>query len=451
MDLSTLGTNAYNAQTAISSDVFTRVERQMTAQNEGAVKLNTSLIKDQTKLSALGTLQSALADFQLIAKGMSGSGLATSSSSSVAGVLSATVSEKSVSGTYAVNVMQLAQAQVLNSSTQNAVDSTIGSGAKSVIKVEFGATQGKVFTPGDKSTTKTVTIDSSNNTLTGIASAFKAAGIDAKVVKSGSGFAISLNGQTGSANSMRISVTGDAAVKNLLTYNPSGKNAMSQYVGAQDALLTVNGTEYKSASNTVSSAIAGTTLALSSKGTTSVIVEKDASKIAGNVANLISAYNNLNAKLQTLQKGDLKSDTALGQASSQLTQMLKIGVNGASTSALAKVGISLGKNGDLKLDEKLLKNAIATDPDAVSKLFTNNGKGVADQFSAKISALNSDKGTIHKEITAVNKEIVALSSKKEALAKVLTAQASALFKLYSQQSQIDTTSSGTGMSLFDYM
>ena len=341
---STIAANNYKtaSTTTPSAAVYARVQNIMASQNTGVAKLNTALTRDQTNLSALGQLQSSLVDLQSTAKALGGAGLSTSATSSANGVLSAITNGTATSGNYAVDVKQLASGQSLSSAAQAAAGTAIGTGAKTSIKIEFGSTAGNSFTPNGGASTRTLTIDSSNNSLQGIAAALKAAGMDAQVVKSGAGFALSMNGPSGSGNSMRVSVTGDAAVKNLLTYNPSGIKKMSQGVAAQDALITLGGKDIKSASNTVTGAIAGATLSLTAKGMSNVLVAQDSSKIAGNIGTLVSAYNGLNAKLKSLQQGDLKSDVALGQVSSQMAQLLQGG--GASVTALAGAGISVGNS-----------------------------------------------------------------------------------------------------------
>lgn len=448
---SAINSNPYagGSQTSVSADVYARVDKVMASQGKGVAKLNDALARDQTKLSALGQLQNALVKFQAIAQNMAGSGLATSATSSAKGVLAASTTAKAVGGSYAVDVKQLAQAQTLASAARKSADAAIGTGAPAVIKVEFGTVDGKGFTAGDGAA-KSITIKSGNNTLQGIAAAFKDAGIDAQVVKSGDGYTLALNGQSGAAGSMRISVSGDAAVKDLLAYSPGAAPGMSQTVAAQDALLTVDGKQIGSTVNSVATAIAGVTLQLAGKGATSVVVAQDAGQIASNVAGLVDAYNSLNAKLKSLKGGELKSDLALSQAGGQMAQVLTSGGNGVPTSVLAKVGVTLDKNGDMVIDDKKLESAIAADPAAVSKLFTNDGKGVADQFAARVTALTGDSGVLKREAAAVGKDINALSGKKAELAKALTAQANALVRLYSQQEQT-TAAGGSAKSLFDFM
>ena len=122
---STISSKAYTntaTQTAPSAEVYAKVEKQMLSQNTGVTKLNNNLTRDQTKLSALGQLQSALAKFQGVAQNMAGSGLATSATSSTAGVLKATTNDKAVSGSYAIDVKQLAQGQTLATSRAKGVE-----------------------------------------------------------------------------------------------------------------------------------------------------------------------------------------------------------------------------------------------------------------------------------------------------------------------------------------
>ena len=438
----------------ISADVYAKVERQMQSQNTGVVKLNATLARGQAKFSGLGQLQSALAKFQTVAKNMAGSGLATSATPSSKDVLSATTTDKAASGSHELNVKQLAQGQTLLSGAQKSSSTPIGTGAPALVKIEVGTADGKQFTPGSGKIIS-LTIDSSNNSLDGIAAALKQAGVDASVVKGADGYTLSLNGKTGADNSMRVSVTGDAAISNLLTYSPASGKGLQQAAAAQDALLSVDGKEIKSATNTLTTAVAGATVELKTTGTTNLVIAKDSSQIASNVAGFVAAYNELNSKLQSLQDGDLKYDTALGQVRSQLGQVLRTASTGVPSSILASAGVTLGKSGELVLDEKKLKAAIEADPDAVSKLFTNEGKGVADQFSSKIGTLTGETSIIRKEVQSVGKDITTLNNKKAVLAKALTAQAQALVKAYSAQEQMGTNSALPGYtgknSLFDFM
>ncbi|GJI89666.1 flagellar filament capping protein FliD [Duganella hordei] len=460
MATSSISSTTNTANSAISTDVYNRVQQTMASQNSAATKLNTTLKNDQTKLSALGQLQSALASFQSVAASLSGSGLSTSAASSVKSVLTASSTGTAKAGTYAVDVKQLAQGQFLTSDAFPASDSKIGSGAATTVKIDFGTAGGdKGFVINGTASSKSITIDSSNNTLDGIAAAFKAAGVDVKVVKGDDGkFSLAIAGQSGAANSMRISVSGDAALKGVLAFDPDGKQELKQTSAAMDAILTVDGKDVTSPSNTLDKdkAIAGATLTLTATGKTDVTITQDASQIGANLKSFVSAYNDLNKKLQALQKGDLKSDTAMGQVTSQFNLLLKTGGGSVSISALNAAGVTQDSSGNLVVDDKKLQAALTADSSAVGKLFTNNGKGIADLMAAKAGALTSDSSVISKEASLVSRDITNINNKRTVLTKALTAQATALAALYTAQAQTGAGSAlngaaGSSGSLFDML
>ncbi|WP_432383352.1 flagellar filament capping protein FliD [Duganella sp. P38] len=461
MATSSISSTFGSTSQGVSTDVYNRVLQTMTPQANAAAKLNASIAKDQTKLSALGQLQSALASFQQIAASLTGNGLSTSAASSVKTVLTASSTGTAKAGTYAVDVKQLAQGQFLTSDEfATGADGKIGSGATTTIKIDFGTAGGeKAFAANAKAGSKSVTIDSSNNTPEGIAAAFKAAGVDVSVVKGDNGkYTLSVAGKEGADNSMRISVSGDATLKNLLSYDPAGTQKMTQTTAAQDAILTVDGKEIKSASNTIKdSAIGGATLNLAGKGKSDITITQSSSQIGDNLKAFVAAYNDLNAKMQKLQKGDLKSDTALSQAINQMGMLLKTGGGSVSVTKLAGIGLSQDKDGNLKLDDKKLQEALTADSAAVAQLFTTDDKrGMADLLSAKAASLTGTNSVLSKQTSLTANEIANLNNKKVSMNKAMTAQANALAALYTAQAQTGVGgfygmgNTGTG-TLFDML
>jgi flagellar hook-associated protein 2 len=455
--MTTISNTTSSTSTGVSTDVYNRVAQTMAPATTAANKLNASITKDQTKLSALGQLQSALASFQQIAAGLTGAGLSTTAASSAKNVLTATSTGTAKAGTYALDVKQLAQGQFLTSEEfATGTDGKVGSGATTTVKIDFGTTGGdKGFVTGAASAS--VTIDSSNNTPEGIAAAFKAAGVDVSVVKGDNGkYSLSIDGKDGAANSMRISVSGDAVLKNLLTYDPTGTQKMKQTSAAQDAILTVDGKQITSASNTIKdTAIGGATLNLVAAGKSDVTIAAGASQIGDNLKSFVAAYNDLNAKMLKLQKGDLKSDTAMNQAVSQMSMLLKTGGGTVSVTKLAAAGITQDKDGNMVLDDKKLQAALTTDSSSVASLFTTtDGRGIADLLSAKASSLTSSSSVLTRETSLTTNEITNLNTKKASMTKALTAQANALAALYTAQAQTGAGSAlnGTGSgTLFDML
>jgi flagellar hook-associated protein 2 len=54
MATSSISSTSGSTSTQVSTDVYNRVEQAMASQSKAAAKINTSITKDQTKLSALG-------------------------------------------------------------------------------------------------------------------------------------------------------------------------------------------------------------------------------------------------------------------------------------------------------------------------------------------------------------------------------------------------------------
>ena len=163
----------------------------------------------------------------------------------------------------------------------------------------------------------------------------------------------------------------------------------------------------------------------------------------------VSAFNTLNTKLQTLQKGDLKSDPGLAQVTAQLAQMLRDTGSGSGAASLAKAGITLDSSGAMKLDSAKLSSALASDPTAANGLFATNGRGIIDQLGSRLGALNTTNGTVGREAATASKQVSLLETKQAALTKTLTSQASALAAFYTQQANSGSSTAPT--SLFDML
>lgn len=158
------------------------------------------------------------------------------------------------------------------------------------------------------------------------------------------------------------------------------------------------------------------------------------------VTDLIAKYNTMNASLSNLRKGDLKTDGALSSIRNQFA-----GIMTSAQGVLTRMGITAQADGSFTVDAKKLQSAIDANPGDVAKVFSGDGKGVAEKLASQIHSMVSSTGSIAKETTALNKDITALNTKKAALQKTMTAQAEALAKFYSSQGSTGSTS-GTGSS-----
>ena len=369
----------------------------------------------QAKISAYGSLKSALTKFQKTVNGMDSFSdfnrkTATSSDQTV---LTADAVSTASAGSYNVDVTQLAGAQSLATQAYGDVTSPVGTGT---LTIRFGTTDYNAgtdtynsFSPNADSKTLTLQIGAQNNSLEGIRDAINKAGggVQASIVNDGTGYRLVLTSdKTGADNSMQISV-GDADGNNTdtsglsaLAFDSSATNA-EQTVAAQDAQLTLNGIAVTSASNTVVGAVPGATLHLKDAGSgpVTVNVDTDKSNAKGLVQAFVGSYNELVNTLGSLtaynsdshQAGLLLGDPVARQLESRLRQVISSTVSGLTgdVRSFVDIGLTTQKDGTLAIDDAKLGDALDSNFKAVGQLFA--AAGTAD--NAQVSYLNSSSAT----------------------------------------------------------
>lgn len=412
-----MATSATSATTGTNIDVASIVSQLMTVEQRPLAALNNKEASYQAKLTAYGSIKGALAGFQTAVSGLSDiskfqSLKATSSDTTF---VTASASSIAVAGTYSLDVTNLAQSQSLAALGQASSTAAIGSGT---LTFDFGTITGTpvngkytgaTFTSSG-SGTKTVTIDAANNSLQGIRDAINAAkiGVTATIVNDGgvSPYRLALSSDSlGKANSVKISVAGDAALSTLLAHDPAndaGQN-LTETVKAQNADFKVNGIAVSKTSNTITDVIQGVTLNLLKAPTTtpaSVTIARDTAVINTSVANFVKAYNDLNKTLSDVsaynaatKKGAiLQGDSTVRTLQTQVRAVLNspISNSGGSLTTLSQIGVSFQKDGTLALDSTKLSTAISNNFSDIASLFATVGKA-SDSLVAYSSATTGTK------------------------------------------------------------
>lgn len=414
---SPISTSSYALGNARGLSEVTTSASTALAQNPGLKNIEAQLSRDGARLSGIGKLALALDEFRTSAHKLTGDRLDAAASASGKAVTARLLDAAAATGSHTVEVTQLAQGQQLTSKPLADKSAPLGSGSATLIKVDTGTG------PGARSTT--VRIEAGNNTLDGIAKAMRNAGLDAKVVQDGKGYALSLTGATGAANTLRVSVAGDAALQGLLSYGPGTQGGLTQQAAARDAQLSVDGKALTSSTNKLDAAIPGVSLTLSDTGKSEVKVARDPSAIAGNVRELVGAFNSLTNKLAGLKTGDAANDAMLGRISAQLGNVLEA----SSRRALAEVGITRS-NGALVLDEAKLNAAIAAEPEKLADLLGKSGDGLAAQFTARVTQQLASGGFVADQAAVVQKQVDKLTAQKTQMAQVLSRQSSMMAQQY---------------------
>ena len=381
-----------------SLDVNSLVTQLMAAEQQPIKALATKEAKYQSQLTAYGSLKGALSAFQSSASELSNPGKFSAVSASIADTTLATVvaSPTALSGSYSLNVTQLAQSQKLQSSnTFAATSTTLGSGT---LTISFGTSSPSSFTINSDKATKTITIGSGQNTLSGVRDAINAAnaGISANIINDGSGNRLVITStDSGAANALKITVADssdgsntDNAGLSQLAYDGTSPSTsqMTQPtgMGPKDAVFTIDGIAINKPSNTITDAISGMTVNLLKIGTSTLTVTHDTTAVQSAVQTFVNAYNTLNNTITSLSKYDpiskkaavLTGDSTLNSLKSQLKNVFNtpLSTAGGGLTALSDIGITFQKNGTLTLDTNTLNTSLRDPTKDVSTLFAAVGK-----------------------------------------------------------------------------
>jgi len=464
--------------TAGAVDVNSIVTQLMAVAHKPIDNLNTKSASYQTQLSVFGGVKSSLSSFESAVKNLTGTGSfqAFTVNSSDTSTLTASAGATAVPGNYAIEVSSLAQSQQLIAAGQASSTAAIGSGASTTLNFDFGTISYDPLNGGSLNTTtgqytgasfssngggvKSVTIDSTNNTLTGIRDAVNNAniGVNATIVNDGGTTPYRLafsSASSGISNSMSISVTGDAAIGSLLSNDPTGTQNLAQTMEAKNANLKVNGVAITKTSNTVTDAIQGVTLNLNKLTATNTPVNlsiaKDTTSITAAANSFVSSYNSLYNTLKSVSAyktastsaGSLAGDPAIRQMMSELRDILSSTVSGGSLSSLADAGISNSPGVGLVLDSTKFNAAMNSNLTDLSNLFTStNGFATKLDAWAKSSlnvTVNTRTSNISKSISDIANRVVIQEAQMTSLKKRYTAQFTNLNTVLAQLSNVSSS------------
>ncbi len=404
------------------------VTQLMAVEQRPLIALDTKEASYQSQLSAYGNLKGALATFQSAAASLNGVSkfqgrTVTGSDTTVA---SATATSIATLGSFALNVSQLAQSQTVVAAGRVSTTDAVGAGADTTVSFQFGTISGGTLTNGVYSGATfaqdgsqaggTVTISAANNSLAGIKDTINKAnlGVTASIIGDGSATPYRLvlqSNTTGENRSLKITVSGDAALSSLLSQDPAGTQNLTQTVAAQSAAFTVNGLALTSNTNSVSTALQGVNLTLSKVGTSNITVARDSATTQTAIAAFVKAYNDVDTTLGTLASfnattktaGPLNGDFAIRNIQSQLRGVLGQSLgSGLPLSNLSQLGISFQRDGTLALDPAKLQAALESNTtEDFAGAFAATGKTSDSLVSFTGSTKASVPGTYSVNVTAL--------------------------------------------------
>jgi flagellar hook-associated protein 2 len=379
-----------------------------------------------SEVSAYGTFTSALDTLKLSLPALEDPSQLAAFAATVAdkNIATATTSSDAVAGTYSLLVNNLATVATATSAPLSGT-AAIGTGTLTI-------------SVGGSSTA--ISIDSTNDTLAGIAAAINStpnAGVSASVITTTGGSRLVLTGtNTGAANQITVTPSGgDGGLASLaLTTVP-----------AQDANYTINGFAATSGSNVVANAISGVTLNLqqaSAPGiSTTLTVSPDTSSAQTAIDGFVTAVNGVLSSIQTLtsynpstqQAGPLNGNATLEAFQNQLQNILGKFTNaGGGIKSLTDLGITAGTDGTYTSNDTTLANALSASLASVGNLL-GGANGIATQISNLVDGYTKPGGlldTINQglqtSLTNVSQQQTALAAQMAAYSARLTAEYNAM-------------------------
>ena len=403
-------------------------------------QLNSQQAELNTELSAYGTFKSALETLQAALTPLQSAGALAGFTATVADktIASASTSVGAVAGQYTLQVQNLATPAILTSAPFTSANTVVGTGT---------------LTIGVGSTTMSLNIDSTNNTLAGIAAAINAApnnpGVSASVLTTTAGARLVLSGTaTGAANAVTVTQSGGDGGLSALVYDPSaGTTALTQTQAAQDANFTLNGYAGTSASNVVNGAISGVSLTLlaptASGASTTLSIAPDTSGAQTSIGTFVTALNGVLTSIQSLTgydpttqtAGPLNGNATLQSFQNQLQNILdqvQAGTGGNAANSLAALGITANPQGTYDTNSTTLGNALGGNLAGVESLLSGSN-GLASQINGLVNGFTQTGGlldTITQGLQTglgnVAKQQAALTAQLATYSATLTAQYNAM-------------------------
>ncbi|MCZ8536929.1 flagellar filament capping protein FliD [Paenisporosarcina quisquiliarum] len=480
---------------ASGMDTDQLVKELMNAQKMPLNKLTQKKVWTEWQRDANREFNLSLSKLRTIASDLrfQGSFNAYSATSSNSGSLTASTTANALSGTYQVEVVNVASTAKIHSA--GTIEKSAGVAAKSTdlipatgmitIKDNSGAVLGSV------DVTSGLTYADVAKKLQE-ATAGKTTELRASFDDTTSRFFMSTTGMGADQNfTLEFS---DAALANQvinnngqLSYstNTAGTNYMSTATNGEvkfDGILVDNLTSNKTTIN-------GLNLNLLQKGTSTIMVQSDTAKPLETIKNLVEKYNETISEIEKklvekrypdfkplsdeqrkdmsekeielweekARSGLLRNDPILKNALQELRSAFMDPVAGIATgnmNMLSQIGINTGKysdGGKLFIDENKLKDALSNKPDEVMDLFTNGTNGIGNRVYAELNDVIKrlserggsptsavDNSTMSKRITQMNQEISKWNDRLKMVEnrywKQFTAMEKALSQMNSQSS-----------------
>jgi flagellar hook-associated protein 2 len=403
------------------------------------------------KITALGSLVSAVSAFRDAAKKLNNSSLFEVNKVTGGGEnFSVSASSAAALGSYSIEVVELAQGQKLSSAAYQSTD-TVGSGTMTI---------------DVNGSTLSLTLDGSE-TLSDLKNMINDAdgnpGLYASIITDDDGQHLVLTSkEVGIDNAIKITVEDDdgnntdAAGLSAFAFDPDAVDGlgdpapisnMTETQAAKDAQIIIDGAlTVTQSSNVFKDAIEGVTITAKKKNdagdTSTITVTEDTSKVGSALADFAAAYNTFLETSVSLGRinsdsgvvGPLAGDSIVRTLTSQVRNILSQTIDAkGGVNSLASLGMTTNREGLLEVNESVLANQVNNNFDDVRELFVGNG-GIMKQLGDALSAYAGGGGSIQAKINGYKTTLSRLDEEK---AKFEERMESLEARLYTQFNAMD--------------
>ena len=435
-------------------DINSLVTQLVAAEGQPAsIRLARDEANAQAQISAFGSLKSALSTFSDSIDALSklATFQARTATSNDLTLFTATAQSNAAIASYNIEVVNIAESHKLASKGFASTSTVVGSGT---------------ITIGSGTKVATVGIAPGTDTLADVRDAINAVsestGVTATILAVDDGMGGTVNkllltaDETGTANVITVTVDDDDltdlddAGLSQLVYDPagSGTTRLTETTPASDAQINIDGQSVTSSSNTITDAIEGVTLNLVSESpgsTKTLTVTRDTSSVTSFNAFQSTVTDLTSFDADTGARGTLLGNATVLSINNQIRRELTDAVLGASSAyrTLSDIGIRTELDGSLSVDSTVLDGVLASDPDAVSTLFTSFD-GIATNLDDLVDDIVASDGSIETKITGLNATLDDISDARDALNVRLTTFEARMFAQFNPidqlVSQLQTTS-----------
>jgi len=416
-------------------DVESIVSQLMALERKPLDSLQQKIDDIDARISAYGTLKSALSTFQTAMKDLSTpSALKVFTAMSTDdSVFTAAADDTAAPSSFQVEVVRQAERHKFSSAEALDTD-TFGGGAGDALTVQVGA-----------NAADSITVDlSTASTLGDIRDAINAdpanPGVTATLIfgNNGNQKLVLTADDSGAANALTISYAGGVSAA---TFGFQEINNIGGNTALLDAELNIDGYTVTRGNNTIDDVIQGVTLDLHSAvpGTSFTLdIERDTAAVADSVQAFADAYNEILSSIQAQRDGELATDSALFSIERGLRSEMNTPATGlpSGLSYLGEIGLTFSRDGQLTVDANDVESALTNDFNAVSELFSTAGQGFASRLDTLVDGwLDVGSGLIKGHTDGLDSSKRLLQSREASLEYRMTQIESGL---YAQFSQLDT-------------